>query len=283
MSCLNDAIVYGRALLKERNIENFKSECIIILEHILEKSSAFIFTHPQYELSNTEHTMFVEYINRRCKNEPLQYILGSQEFMGLNFIVNPSVLIPRQDTETLVETILDNLPQRKKIVILDIGTGSGCIAISLAHFIKNSDIIALDISKKALEVARYNAYKNNVSDRVHFLESNLMDGLNKLNYKFDIIVSNPPYIPLDEMKSLSYDVSNFEPHTALYGGVDGLDFYRNIINDSPDFLNPNGLIAFEVGYNEANAVTSLMQDKFKNIKIIKDLNKIDRVVIGKKK
>lgn len=279
---LKDAVVYGRTLLKRYNIENFKSECLMILENILNRNTSFIFTYPEYTLSDIEYNKFIEYINRRCKKEPLQYILGLQEFMGLKFMVNSNVLIPRQDTEILVETILSNLPCRENLFILDIGTGSGCIAISLAHFIKNSHIVALDISKEALKIASYNAYKNDVSDRICFLESDLLSNLEKSDYKFDIIVSNPPYIPLCEMKTLSCDVFKFEPHTALYGGIDGLDFYRKIINDSPNFLNTKGIMAFEVGYNQAESVAALMKDKFSNIKLIKDLNKIDRVVIGEK-
>ena len=285
-----DALNNGRMLLKNSNIENFKSECLMILSHVLNKNSTFIFTYPKYELKDYEYNQFMTYINRRCNNEPLQYILGSQEFMGLNFKVNTSVLIPRQDTEILVETILNNLPSLKKISILDIGTGSGCIAISLAHFIKNSYIVALDISKTALEVAYYNACDNKVVDKIYFLESNLLSSFEDPNSKlvdiiknkFDIIVSNPPYISLDEMKTLDKEVFHFEPHSALYGGIDGLDFYKKIITQSTNFLKPNGLLTFEVGYNQSMSVSSLMKDTYKDIKIIKDLNKIDRVIIGKK-
>lgn len=285
-----DALNNGRMLLKNSNIENFKSECLMILSHVLNKNSTFIFTYPKYELKDYEYNQFMTYINRRCNNEPLQYILGSQEFMGLNFKVNTSVLIPRQDTEILVETILNNLPSLKKISILDIGTGSGCIAISLAHFIKNSYIVALDISKTALEVAYYNACDNKVVDKIYFLESDLLSSFEDPNSKlvdiiknkFDIIVSNPPYISLDEMKTLDKEVFHFEPHSALYGGIDGLDFYKKIITQSTNFLKPNGLLTFEVGYNQSMSVSSLMKDTYKDIKIIKDLNKIDRVIIGKK-
>ena len=285
-----DALNNGRMLLKNSNIENFKSECLMILSHVLNKNSTFIFTYPKYELNDYEYNQFMTYINRRCNNEPLQYILGSQEFMGLNFKVNTSVLIPRQDTEILVETILNNLPSLKKISILDIGTGSGCIAISLAHFIKNSYIVALDISKTALEVAYYNACDNKVVDKIYFLESDLLSSFEDPNSKlvdiiknkFDIIVSNPPYISLDEMKTLDKEVFHFEPHSALYGGIDGLDFYKKIITQSTNFLKPNGLLTFEVGYNQSMSVSSLMKDTYKDIKIIKDLNKIDRVIIGKK-
>ncbi len=285
-----DALNNGRMLLKNSNIENFKSECLMILSHVLNKNSTFIFTYPKYELKDYEYNQFMTYIDRRCNNEPLQYILGSQEFMGLNFKVNTSVLIPRQDTEILVETVLNNLPSLKEISILDIGTGSGCIAISLAHFIKNSYIVALDISKTALEVAYYNACENKVVDKIYFLESNLLSSFEDPNSKlvdiiknkFDIIVSNPPYISLDEMKTLDKEVFHFEPHSALYGGIDGLDFYKKIITQSTNFLKPNGLLTFEVGYNQSMSVSSLMKDTYKDIKIIKDFNKIDRVIIGKK-
>lgn len=290
MFYIEDTISKGRALLKKSNIENFKSECFILLGNVIHKDTAFMLTYPKYKLSLAQYNTFMNYITRRCKNEPLQYILGSQEFMGLNFKVNSSVLIPRQDTEILIETVLENLPQKEKIFILDVGTGSGCVAISLAHFIKNSYVVALDISKPALDIAYHNASENKVLDRTYFLESDILSGLQKpdskihdiVTKKFDIIVSNPPYISFDEMKTLSTDVLDFEPHLALYGGIDGLDFYKKIINQSTKFLKTNGIMAFEVGYNQALSVSSLMQNEFKDIRIIKDLNKIDRVVIGKK-
>ena len=296
MFTIKDAIDKGCLLLKDNNIENFKDECLLILEHILQKKRTFLYTYPEHVLTRKQYNTFMELINKRCTHQPLQYLLGYQEFMGLNFSVNPDVLIPRQDTEVLVETVLNNLPKSINISILDLCTGSGCISISLAHFIKNATVIGVDISKNALKTAYLNAKLNNVLDVVFFIQNDILHDFghfltNPLDFfnrkmppinKFDIIVSNPPYIPLEEMKTLDVDVVNFEPNIALYGGVDGLDFYRQIINVAPEVLCEHGKLYFEVGYNQAKKVSKLMKDTFCNIKIIQDFNGIDRVVLGEK-
>ena len=299
MPNIQNTLNEGYSLLKNNDIENYKNECLIILEHILNKNQAFLYTHNDYELTKDEYNKFLSIIKERCSKKPLQYILGYQEFMGLNFKVSPDVLIPRQDTETLVESIISRAPTDKKIFILDIGTGSGCISISLAKFIKNAIVISVDISENALKMAYSNASLNNVLDRVFFLKSDIFSGIealcaNSLDYfereisnlddvlanKFDIIVSNPPYIPLDEMKTLDTGVVNFEPNLALYGGIDGLDFYREITLKSTDFLKNDGILAFEVGYNQAEAVRDLMAVSYEKIEIIKDYNDINRIVMG---
>ena len=296
MFSIKNTIDKGCLLLKDNDIENYKDECLLILEHVLQKDRTFLYTYPEHILTPTQYNTFMDIINKRCTHQPLQYLLGYQEFMGLNFSVNPDVLIPRQDTEILVETVLNNLPNCNNISILDLCTGSGCISVSLAHFIKNTTVVGVDISKNALKTAYFNAKLNDVLNSVFFIKNDILndfehilsvplDAFNRkmppIN-KFDIIVSNPPYITLEEMKTLNIDVVNFEPNIALYGGIDGLDFYRKIINVSPDVLCEHGKLCFEVGYNQAEDVSNLMEKAFCNIEIIQDLNGIERVVIGEK-
>ena len=156
-------------LLLGNNIENPKYECLLLLKHILNKDTSFLYANPNYILDPVDYSKFIDCIQRRRSLEPLQYILGNQEFMGLNFKVTPDVLIPRQDTEILVESVLTNIPSHKNISILDIGTGSGCIAISIAHFTKNATVLALDISDKAIQIAYNNAITNGVLDKIFFL------------------------------------------------------------------------------------------------------------------
>ncbi|MFP4456548.1 MAG: peptide chain release factor N(5)-glutamine methyltransferase [Clostridia bacterium] len=210
---------------------------------------------------------------------PIQYLLGNQEFYGLNFYVNEYVLIPRPETELLVELLVRNL-KNKDVNILDIGTGSGAIAIALAKNLERSKIIAIDISKEALEVAKRNAKENKVDRGIEFIRSDLFSNLGKT--KFNCIVSNPPYISKEEMKILPKNVAN-EPKEALYGGEDGLFFYKEIVNKGYNFLQDKGILAFEIGSNQGKQVEEIMAQKgFRNIDVIKDYNNLDRIIMGYK-
>ena len=219
-------------------------------------------------------------IERRKKGEPLQYILGETEFMSLDFFVREGVLIPRSDTEILVETVIDKIGD-KKTTVADICTGSGCIGISIAHYKKNTDVELFDISDIALETVEKNIKRNNVSDRV---KSYKMDILNEYpKKKYDVVVSNPPYIEKAVIETLQTEVKDYEPRIALDGGEDGLVFYRRIAETAHNFLKKGGLLAFESGYNQGESVRGLMQNDFYDTEVIKDLNDNDRVVIGKLK
>lgn len=224
-------------------------------------------------------TTFWNAISRLESGEPVQYIVGNCEFMSLNFEVNPSTLIPRSDTEVLVEAVLDICKSMQNPKIFEVGSGSGCIAISLAHYNTSATVISADISKAALAVAEKNAKTHKVSDRVSFIRHNIFDGFPCFDEHPDIIVSNPPYIPKSDIDGLDKKVRDFEPLSALDGGKDGLDFYRFIIESA--CLKPNGHLAFEVGINQANDVKELMAKRFTDIKILPDLAGIDRVVLGK--
>ena len=216
-------------------------------------------------------------IEKRSQRIPLQHITGSREFMGLEFYVNEHVLIPRQDTETLAELILKDYKGRKP-VILDMCTGSGCIAISLSKIGGFDDVAAVDLSKEALKVAKRNADVLLGPGRITLIESDLFQAIEPKS-RFDIIVSNPPYIPTEIIKELQPEVRNFEPMLALDGREDGLFFYRQLVSEGRRFLNPGGSIYFEIGYDQAESVSALLEDAgFAEIRVVKDAAGLDRVV-----
>ena len=226
-----------------------------------------------------KNPIFIDGLNRLENGEPINYITGTKEFMGLEFIVNNSTLIPRADTEVLVETVLE-LTAGKSAKILDIGCGSGCIGISLAHYNKNLTVTEIDVSQAALDTAKKNAERNNVSDKITFLNMDILKDFPSDEY--DILVSNPPYIKSDVIPTLEKNVREYEPITALDGGDDGLIFYKRIIENEK--IKSNGHIAFEIGFDQGNDVVKLLENsgKFTEISLIKDLAGNDRVVIGKK-
>ncbi|KKL85211.1 hypothetical protein LCGC14_1956990, partial [marine sediment metagenome] len=230
-------------------------------------------------------------INKRANHVPLQYITGHVEFLSLDFVVDERTLIPRQDTEILVETALNKIknrtPSDKTITIVDIGTGCGNIAISLATNLQNVQVYANDISREALAVAGINVRRHRVADRVHLLHGNLFetfDGhLNRGN--IDFIVSNPPYVKEADWNKLEPEIIEHEPRDALVGGKDGLRFYKRIIREAPEWLRPEGFLILEVGETQAETITKLIETKghFENIEITKDLQKIDRIVSARRK
>ena len=210
------------------------------------------------------------------QNTPLAYILGNAEFYGNLFSVTSDVLIPRPETELLCELIIkENKNNNQKLDILDMCTGSGCIAITLAKNL-NSNVTAIDISANALKIAKQNA--TNLQTNINFIESNMFD---KITGTYDIIVSNPPYIESAEISKLMQSVKDFEPHLALDGGTDGLDFYKIINSLAPQFLKPNGKLYLEIGYNQGKSLTKLLSTNFQDIQIIKDYNGLDRIVTAK--
>lgn len=273
----------GLGYLQAQNIDNPYLNCQLILMLVTGKSKIFLMTNPEYELNDQEVRCYWALLEKRREGFPLQYIVRNQEFMGMDFYVDPRVLIPRPDTEILVESVLQYnkesaIPSPK---ILDIGTGSGAIAISLAKYIKDAQVTAVDISVQAIEVAVFNASKNQVGERVRFIKSNLFANVDGT---FNIIVSNPPYIPKKDIAELMVEVKDYEPMGALDGGVDGLDFYRIITSKAVDYLEPMGLLAFEVGHDQGRAVKDIIEQshKYTNIKLVKDLASIDRVVLAQR-
>lgn len=271
---VKEAIKYGIDNLK--NIDDKSLKVRLILSHFMNVEKNYLITHDDEELSDEIEEKYKQGIEKLSKDIPLQYITNTQEFYGMKFKINENVLIPRYDTEILIEETLKLAKDQDKI--LDMCTGSGIIAITLAKNVEKANVFACDISLEALKVAKENNELHNAN--VKFINSNLFENIEEKN--FDIIVSNPPYITEKEMQELENQVRK-EPELALYGGVDGLDFYRKITENAKEYLKKEGLLIFEIGYKQKEDVSKiLIENKFKNIKCVKDLQGLDRVIIGEK-
>jgi release factor glutamine methyltransferase len=253
----------------------------LLLLHILQIPRVTLIAHPDEELSANQRAAYEDSIARRLHHEPIQYITGQQEFYGLAMKVTPAVLIPRPETEHLVEAVLELLPANEPLKLADIGTGSGAIAIALAAHLPQAAITALDISAEALAIATANAHEHKVADRIRFLQSDLLSALNPEAETFDAIVSNPPYVAEADRETLHPQVRDHEPATALFAGKTGLDIYRRLIPQAYSALKPDGLLALEIGHDQQDAVASLLQTWWK-VCFIKDLQQIPRVALAKK-
>lgn len=269
-----EALNLGEKVLSLANIEDRRNDAWLLLSMVCKMDRSFYYLHMEEDLPEEQLREYEIALKKRAEHVPLQYIVGETEFMGLKFKVNSNVLIPRQDTETLVEEALKVVKQGMRI--LDLCTGSGCIIISILHNATDVEGYAIDISKQALNVAKENAKLNDVS--VMFERSDLFDNVTGT---FDIIVSNPPYIRTEEIVKLMPEVQTFEPMEALDGKEDGLYFYREIVAKCKDYLNPDGRILFEIGYDQGEDVSALLREAgFKDVQVIKDLAQNDRVVTG---
>ena len=266
-------------MLKNENIEAPKNKARMLLQTTLKKSKEYLMIYDTKEITPKEREEYIKNVKRLIMGEPLQYITGKQEFMKLNFLVTKDVLIPRQDTEILVQEVIEKTKNLQNPIILDLCTGSGAIAVSLAKYVNNTKIYAVDISPKALEIAKKNAELNGVKNNIEFIESNLFTKIK--DQKFDIIVSNPPYIETKNLRLLPKDVQN-EPQIALDGGKDGLDFYKKILENAYKYLNKHGYICLEIGYNQNRSVLQILenQKKYINAYSKKDLCENDRIVVA---
>jgi release factor glutamine methyltransferase len=233
------------------------------------------------------YSTYVEFIKQRVESKPVQYIIGLQEFMGLELIVSEDVLIPRGDTEIIVEKLLELADRDVSLKIIDMCTGTGAIAVSLAHYLPKSEVIAVDVSEAALSCCRENINKHNLQERVKAVKSNLFEDLTRLELtnNIDMVVSNPPYIPTQDIETLSDNVKSYEPMLALDGGEDGLDFYRKIVQYSSSYLKSGGILAFEIGYNQGQDVMKIIEESnsYYNISCYKDLAGLDRCIIAYKR
>ncbi len=273
---IKQAITKGMIMLKSNNVESPKLKARLLLQYVLDKPRQYIIVYDNKEIDKQQQWQYFVNIEKLTKGIPLQHITHRQEFMKMDFFVDENVLIPRPDTEILVEEVIKIAQKYNSPRILDLCTGSGAIAISLKKFVPNADITAVDISEKALEIAQKNAEK--LEAKINFVKSNLFDKLD--NKKFDIIVSNPPYIRKDEIKKLSEEVQK-EPKIALDGGEDGLDFYRIITEQAINYLKTGSFLCFEIGYNQKNDVIKIIEDEqnYKNTYCKKDLYGNDRIII----
>lgn len=277
---IKQAIERGVAKLKLEKITTPKLKVRLLMQYVLEKPRQYLIIYDNEPLTRQQEDKFFDGISKLSKDIPIEHITHKKEFMKLDFFVDENVLIPRQDTEILVEEVIEIAKKINAKKILDLCTGSGAIAISLAKYLPSTQVTALDISSKALEVAKLNAKTNNVESQITFVESNLLENLPK--EKYDIIVSNPPYIKQDIIKELDREVQK-EPHIALDGGKDGLDFYRKIIDSGYEYLKYGGYLCLEIGYDQKEEVMNLLDNngQYINKICIKDLYDNDRVIIAK--
>ncbi len=249
----------------------------LLLLHALQLPRTALFTQPTLELTPMQLGLCQQAIARRLTLEPIQYITGTQEFYGLALHVTPAVLIPRPETELLVETALSLLPKNQPLRIADVGTGSGAIAIAIAHHRPQAHITALDLSPAALTVARRNAIAHHLEDRITFLHSDLLEAVS--GQTFDAILSNPPYIPTTDLPSLHPQVRDHEPHSALFAGPTGLDLYRRLIPQALAALTPGTPLLLEIGHNQAESIRNLLAG-WDKIQILEDLQHIPRTVLA---
>jgi release factor glutamine methyltransferase len=279
-----ESINLSTQYLNEKGIESARTNAELLLANIIGCKRLELYLSFDRPLSETELQKYREHIKRRGSFEPLQYITGEVEFYGLELKVNPSVLIPRPETELLVENILNQFPKEKKLIILDIGCGSGNIAIALASNLPTAKIVSTDVSAEALKVAEENSKGHNVSGRIKFVKHNILK--NDLNNfpLFDIVVSNPPYVSKESFSSLQREIKDFEPGVAVTDDSDGCTFFRTIAEKARAKLKEDGKLFFEVAQGQSEEVMHIMtKNNYKNIGVIKDYQNIDRVIFGERK
>jgi release factor glutamine methyltransferase len=292
------ALTEAMARLRAAHVPSYTLAAELLLMDTLGRDRAWIYTHPEAPLDTAAMEIYFALVSRRAAGEPVQYLTGKQEFWGLEFEVTPAVLIPRPETEHVVEVALERLSARgasgRPLRIADVGTGSGCIAVALARELPHAEIVATDISAAALEVARRNAARHGVSDRIHFLQTDLLESLppnscvsghesqitSHESHLFDLIVSNPPYIARDEAASLPREVREHEPEEALFGGAAGLEVYARLIEQAGSLLSPGGILVVELGYGSDERVREMFHVKhcWHKVSIINDLAGIPRVL-----
>lgn len=266
--------------LQARGRGDARLDAETLLMHVLGRDRAYLYSHPELELSCRELSRYNEFLSRREQGEPVQYITGHQEFWGLDLLVSPAVLVPRPETEHAVEAALELLRGVESPRIVDVGAGSGCIALALASELPQARIDAVDISPEALEIARSNAERLGL-ESVHFSQSNLLESFIGAASAFDLVISNPPYVGESEMDKLQVEVREYEPHSALFGGREGLDIYRRLVPQAKEVLKLAGWLVIEIGYSQEKSIRELLSE-WRNVRIIADLQGIPRVVVAQK-
>lgn len=273
----------GRRILEQAGLPDAALDARFLLEEVCGTNLQTLLVFPEKKVTEEEVNQYRAFIQRRKDREPTAMILGEWDFMGLTFRLNKSTLIPEQDTEVLVETALEELKRRglgeAPLRILDLCTGSGCILLSLLHELRNAGGLGTDLSEEALEAARENAVRLGLQERAAFRQGDLWEPVG--DERFDLIASNPPYVPTEVIPTLEPEVRCGEPYAALDGGEDGLVFYRRIMREAAGHLKPSGIIIVESGFDEAPQIAALMQDqKLRGIRTVKDYGGLDRVVLG---
>jgi release factor glutamine methyltransferase len=281
-----EAITHAAAQLAARQVPDARRDAEVLLGHVLGRDRAWLVAHYPDPLDGQNAEDYAAVLSRRAAREPLQHILGTQEFWGLTFAVTPAVLIPRPETELVVEAALAHLQRSEAPLIVDVCTGSGCIAVSLARELPRARVFALDRSEAALAVAQENARRNGAADRIRFLAGDLFDPLEELDLagRADVITANPPYIRSDELASLQPEVRDFEPELALVAGPRGMEIAERIIRSAPAHLRSGGVLIMEMGVGQAEELRIITEHTgaFGKIDILKDLAGIERVIVTKK-
>ncbi|HEX2867586.1 MAG TPA: peptide chain release factor N(5)-glutamine methyltransferase [Ignavibacteriales bacterium] len=278
-----EAIRLTTEFFEKKGIESPRTNAEILLAHILKCKRLDLYLAFDKPLKEDEVLQYREYLKRRAANEPLQYIIGEVEFYGMPFKVNPSVLIPRQETEILIDVIINTLDKTKPYSILDIGTGTGNIPVVLAKHFPESHLFTIDVSDEAISLAKENAELNHLEEKVTFIKGDILDKNLSLGQTFDVIVSNPPYVSLDQYKDLQPEITRFEPKNAVTDNADGYTFYRTISIRAMELLNGGGRLFFEAGQGQSVTVSELMKAAgFKNVTVKKDYLNIERVIYGEK-
>ncbi|MFO7887299.1 MAG: peptide chain release factor N(5)-glutamine methyltransferase [Eubacteriales bacterium] len=283
---IKETVTEGINRLKKREYNNPFLEAYMILEYLLNKEKLFLITHEEETVEEETFKRYIELVEKRNEGYPIQYIVHNQEFMGINFYMDEDVLIPRPDTEVLVENAIkiakSDYFTYKTIKVLDIGTGSGAIAVSFAYYCRDAQVLGIDINQKAIEVAKKNVKKNNLPN-VNIVKGDVfMEKFDFPNEKYDIIMSNPPYIKTRDIEKLQLEVSQFEPKNALDGGQSGLKFHNQILKIIPNYLNDKSVLIIEIGWDQAEEVVNIMRNTkgFNKVEVKKDIAKKDRIVIG---
>ena len=282
---VRSALRDGMVQLAAANTPSHALAAELLLMHATGRDRAWIYAHPEAELDEQRAKIFFALIARRASGVPTQYLTGRQEFWGLEFEVTPAVLIPRPETEHVIEVALERLDERSGakrdewLRIADVGTGSGCIAVALAKELSNARIVATDISAEALKIAMRNAEKHGVNQRVRFVQCDLLESAECESQAFDLVVSNPPYVARAEENELAREVREHEPHTAIFGGATGTEIYGRLIAQASERLRPGRLLVMEIGYGASEGVRAMLDvDSWTDIRVTKDLAGIARVV-----
>ena len=280
---LKQALAAAVDRLESADVGSSRLNAEVLLMFVLGVNRAYLYAHPERELTPEEESRYDDVLAQRATGMPSQYITGHQEFWGLDFLVSPAVLIPRPETEHLVETVVELARQVQQPKLVDVGTGSGCIALALAHEIASAEVFAVDASTDALEIAKANAAGLQLDRRIHFIQSDVLAALAGSS-DFDFVVSNPPYVGFGEADKVQKSVRDFEPRMAVFAGEQGLDIIRPLIEQSLEVLKPGGWLALEMGYSMCDAVLSLLDPAtWEETRVVPDLQGIPRVVAARKR
>ena len=287
MLTVSEAIAEGARLLQSSGVNEARRTAGVLLCHVLSIDRTRLLTQSDRKIEEPDYQSYLRLIERRAAGEPLQYITGHQEFYGLDFIVTRDVLIPRPETEFLVEQVIKLASQSHMTapLIVDVGTGSGCIAVAIATSLPDAKVIATDVSAAALAVAQKNAERNGVGGRIEFLYGDLLGPLRQrgLEAAVDILASNPPYVEEGRPELVQREVRDFEPHVALFGGADGLDFYRRLLADGLKYVKPGGYLVCEIGYTQLDAISDMIDGpSWELIEATNDLQGIPRTLTVRK-